>query len=60
MKKSLRKSKLGKNTVLNLLTKASEAVLYFATDIMAANLLDEKTYGEWCFLCDCNDGVFGD
>ncbi len=50
MKKSLRKSKLGKNTVLNLLTKASEAVLYFATDIMAANLLDEKTYGEWCFF----------
>ena len=41
----MKKSKLGKNTILNLLTKASEAVLYFATDIMAANLLDEKTYG---------------
>lgn len=50
MKRNLRKSKLGKNTILNLLTKASEAVLYFATDIMAANLLDEKTYGEWCFF----------
>lgn len=46
----MKNSKLGKNTILNLSTKAGEAVLYFATDIMAANILDEKTYGEWCFF----------
>jgi len=40
-----------KNSVMiSLSTKVIEALLYFLTDILAANLLSDSLYGEWCYF----------
>lgn len=47
-----------RNTALSLGTKIVEAVLYFVTDIVVANLLGKSFYGEWSFFWTVANIVF--